>query len=261
MKNLLNLQFKNYTKHINCTNNFLDNIISIKDARIKRGLSTQDLSKALKLDLKIIQLLEENKELPDKFKSYSLTYKNSIYRYLGYEIKYKNSTKNIPIDYTKLSITYFLLLLIFTVLVLLSSNIYNKFNNQKVVRNINFDEIHQDIINLASNYDLSEINSNEFINNLESSERIDFSEDLKIFTKPNEIIYYKVQHNTKKTIQFGEILHANELILDLDNDFSIDLSNINNIEKIIYRGIEIKLKNNLNFYLLNFRITELEKLL
>ena len=190
-----------------------------------------------------------------------MTYKNSIYRYLGYEIKYKNSTKNIPIDYTKLSITYFLLLLIFTVLVLLTSNIYNKFNNQKVVRNINFDEIHQDIINLASNYDLSEINSNEFINNLESSERIDFSEDLKIFTKPNEIIYYKVQHNTKKTIQFGEILHANELILDLDNDFSIDLSNINNIEKIIYRGIQIKLKNNLNFYLLNFRITELEKLL
>ena len=43
--------------------------------------------------------------------------------------------------------------------------------------------------------------------------------------------------------------------------FFIDLSNINNIEKIIYRGIEIKVNDFLNFYLVNFNIKDLETLL
>ena len=52
-----------------------------------------------------------------------------------------------------------------------------------------------------------------------------------------------------------------ELIVDLDNDFLIDLSNINNIEKIIYRGIEFKLNKELNSYILNFNIRDLDTLL
>ena len=51
------------------------------------------------------------------------------------------------------------------------------------------------------------------------------------------------------------------LILDLDNDFFIDLSNINNIDKIIYRGVEIRLNKELNSYLFNFDIKDLETLL
>ena len=62
-------------------------------------------------------------------------------------------------------------------------------------------------------------------------------------------------------MQFGEITKSNELILDLDNDFFIDLSNINNIDKIIYRGVEIRLNNELNSYLFNFHIKDLETLL
>ena len=50
-------------------------------------------------------------------------------------------------------------------------------------------------------------------------------------------------------------------IVDLDNDFFIDLSNINNIDKIIYRGVEIRLNKELNSYLFNFHIKDLETLL
>ena len=72
----------------------MDKLISIKEARIKKGLSINDLSKALKLDIEIIRLLDDNLKLPKKYRSYQSTYKKSIYRYLGYEIKYK--TFSIP---------------------------------------------------------------------------------------------------------------------------------------------------------------------
>ena len=84
----------------------MDKLISIKEARIKKGLSINDLSKALKLDLEIIRLLDDNLKLPKKYRAYQSTYKKSIYRYLGYEIKYKNSISDIPIDYTKTSIVF-----------------------------------------------------------------------------------------------------------------------------------------------------------
>ena len=62
----------------------MKNLISIKEARIKKGLSINDLSKGLKLDPEIIRLLEENLQLPDKFKAYRSTYKKSIYSCLLY---------------------------------------------------------------------------------------------------------------------------------------------------------------------------------
>ena len=239
----------------------MKNLISIKEAREKKGLSINDLSKALKLDPEIIRLLEENLQLPYKFKAYQSTYKKSIYRYLGYEVKYKNSISYIPIDYTRLSIVYFLLLLVFTVLVLLSFNIYNKFNNQISIRNIDKDQVYMDVLNLSSQYDLNELSHDEFINNLTLSSRVNYAQKISIFSKSNKTIYYKIQNKNRKTIQFGEIFQSSELNLDLDNDFLIDLSNINNVEKIIYRGIEIKVSEGLNSYLLNFNIKDLEALL
>ena len=239
----------------------MKNLISIKEARIKKGLSINDLSKGLKLDPEIIRLLEENLQLPHKFKAYRSTYKKSIYRYLGYEVKYKNSISDIPIDYTRLSIVYFLLMLIFTVLVLLSFNIYNKFNNQISIRNIDKDQVYMDVLNLSSQYNLNELSHDEFVNNLTLSSRVNYSQKVSIFSKSNKTIYYKIQNKNRKTIQFGEIFQSSELNLDLDNDFLIDLSNINNVEKIIYRGIEIKVSEGLNSYLLNFNIKDLEALL
>ena len=160
----------------------MENLISIKDARIKKGLSINDLSKSLKLDPEIIRLLEENLQLPNKFKAYRSTYIKSIYRYLGYEIKYKNSISDIPIDYTRLSIVYFLLLLVFTVLVLLSFNIYNKFNNQVSIRDIEKDQVYLDVLNLSSHYELNELSHDEFINTLTLSSRVNYSQKISIFS-------------------------------------------------------------------------------
>ncbi len=239
----------------------MDKLISIKEARIKKGLSIDDLSKALKLDIEIIRLLDDNLKLPKKYRAYQSTYKKSIYRYLGYEIKYKNLISDITIDHTKASIIYFLLLLIVTILVLLSFNMYNKFNNQLLIKEIQKDQILRDVFDISTQYELIELSHDDFINNLISVSRENYSQNLSIFAKPNKTVFYKIQNNIRKTLQFGEIIKSNELILDLDNDFLIDLSNIGNIEKIIYRGIEIKLKRELNSYLLNFDIKALETLL
>ena len=154
-----------------------------------------------------------------------------------------------------------MLLLVFTVLVLLSFNIYNKFNNQTSIRNIDKDQVYMDVLNLSSQYDLNELSHDEFINNLTLSSRVNYAQKISIFSKSNKTIYYKIQNKNRKTIQFGEIFQSSELNLDLDNDFLIDLSNINNVEKIIYRGIEIKVSEGLNSYLLNFNIKDLEALL
>ena len=239
----------------------MDKFISIKEARIKKGLSINDLSKALKLDVEIIRLLDDNLKLPKKYKAYQSTYKKSIYRYLGYDINYKSSVIKIPVDYTKISLTYFLLLLIFTILFLLSFNIYNKFNKQISIRDVEKDQVYNDVSNIAYQYNLKEFSHDAFINNLIPLRRVNYSQKLSIFSKSHKTIYYKLLNKNKKTIQFGEILQSNELNLDLDNDFLIDLSNINNIEKLIYRGIEIKVNDFLNFYLVNFNINDLETLL
>ena len=239
----------------------MEKLISIKEARIKKGLSINDISKALKLDLEIIRLLDDNLELPKKFRAYQSTYKKSIYRYLGYEVKYKSFISDIPVDYTKNSITYFLFLLVFTILILLSFNIYNKFNNQILVKDIEKDLVYLNILNITSNFDLNELSHDEFVKSLILISRTNYSQKLSIFSKSDKSIYYKLKNNNKKTIQFGEILHYKELNIDLDDDFFIDLSNIDNIDKIIYRGIEIKLNKELNSYLANFNIKDLETLL
>ena len=239
----------------------MEKLISIKEARIKKGLSIDDLSKALKLDIEIIRLLDDNLNLPKKFKAYESTYKKSIYRYLGYEVKYKNLTNDIPEDYTKISLTYFLSLLIFTILTLLSFNIYNKFNNQLIVKDIERDQIYLDVLNISSSNYLNELSHDEFIKSLILTGRVNYTQKLSIFSKSNKTIYYKLQNNNRKTIEFGEILHSKEFNFELDDDFFIDLSNIDNVDKIIYRGIEIKLNKELNSYLTDFNIKDLETLL
>ena len=152
-------------------------------------------------------------------------------------------------------------MLVFTILTLLSFNIYNKFNNQLPYINFEKDQVYKDVLKQVSTYDSNEISHFEFVNNLIIVKRVNYSQKLSIFSKPNETIYFKLQDNNRKTIKFGEILQSDELNIDLDNDFLIDLSNINNIEKIIYRGIEIKVNKLSNFYLVNFNINNLEKLL
>ena len=159
----------------------MNKLISIKEARIKKGLSINDLSKALKLDIEIIRLLDDNLKLPKKYRSYQSTYKKSIYRYLGYEIKYKNLISDIPEDYTKISLIYFFLLLIFIILILLSLNIYNKFNNQISTRSIEKDQVYRDVLNISSHYELNELSHDDFISSLIPLNRANYSQNLSIF--------------------------------------------------------------------------------
>ena len=151
--------------------------------------------------------------------------------------------------------------LVFIILILLSFNIYNKFNNQISFKKIEKDQVYRDVLNISSQYELNELSHDDFINSLIPLNRANYSQNLSIFAKPNKTIFYKIQNNIKNTLQFGEITKSNELIIDLDNDFFIDLSNINNIDKIIYRGVEIRLNKELNSYLFNFQIKDLETLL
>ena len=48
----------------------MNNLISIEQARKAKGVSIDELSKALKIDRSIIKCLEEGLELPKKFESY-----------------------------------------------------------------------------------------------------------------------------------------------------------------------------------------------
>ena len=46
----------------------MKNLISIKEARLKKGLSIAELANSLKLDVKLVQLLDDDAEIPDKYK-------------------------------------------------------------------------------------------------------------------------------------------------------------------------------------------------
>ena len=52
----------------------MKNLISIKEARKKKGISVHELSRALNLSTTIVELLDEDLELPDKYKFYRLLF-------------------------------------------------------------------------------------------------------------------------------------------------------------------------------------------
>ena len=239
----------------------MKNLISIKEARLKKGLSISELANSLNLDIKLVQLLDDNLELPNKFKAYKSIYIRSIYKYLGYKIPFTNYFQESPYDYSRFLLTSFFLIFSLIILFFSSFNIYNKFNNQKGNKNFEKDKIYEDTLNFVSKNNLENINGKNFINLLVPLKRTNYSQTFILHANNLGSIYYKIKYIDKKTIRFGELLQLDKIELDLDNDFLIDLSNIANIDKITYRGIEIKLKNNYQFYLKDFNINKLEKLL
>jgi len=84
----------------------LNKLFSIKEARLKKGLTVNQLAIKLKMNTEIIQKIENNEELPDKFKSYEKIFRNSILKSLGlYESSTVVQLVPIPNDYTKLILT------------------------------------------------------------------------------------------------------------------------------------------------------------
>ena len=236
-------------------------MISIKEARLKKGLSIAELASSLKLDVKLVQLLDDDAEIPDKYKAYMSSYKRSIFNYLGYKIPFTNYFQESTYDYSKFLLTSFFLIFSIVILFFSSFNIYNKFNNQVGIKNFEKDKIYEDILNFISKNNLENINDKDFIDLLVPLKRTNYSQTFILHANNLGSIYYKIKYINKKTIRFGELLQLDKIELDLDNDFLIDLSNIANIDKITYRGIEIRLKNNYQFYLKDFNINKLEKLL
>ena len=73
------------------------------------------------------------------------SYKNSIYRYLGYNIDHSINLKKLPEDSTKMILTVFFFSLSFIILVSLSINIYSNFNNKTSIKLFQKDNIYEEV--------------------------------------------------------------------------------------------------------------------
>jgi len=239
----------------------LNNLISIKQARKAKGISLEDLSKALKIDKSIIECIEGNIELPKKFKSYEKSYKNSIYRYLGYKINHTINLKKLPHDNTKIILTLFIFFFSFFILVSLSINIYLNFNSKISIKLFQKDNIYEEVENYLLSQSLEYIDHSLFLESLNVTGRVTYNKKVELVVISSMPIYYKIYYPNNNSIFFGEILPSKSLVLDLNDNFLIDISNISYIDKIIYEGIEFKLKNEQNLYLKEFNINKISQLL
>ncbi len=207
---------------------------SIKEARLKKGLSIEDLAHRLKISPFIIKKIENNEELPEKYKSYERIFRNSILKLLGlYEISDTVKINEIPADNTKLVLSIFFLFLICTILFFLSLDIYKKFNSKPSLKFFEKDQTYLDIENKLSNFRYDEIDHEQFLNKLIFLKKNISHNFFEISVLDNNTIYYRVSNNNQKTQKFGAITRDNPLNLDFNDDFSIDLSNIKLIDKLV----------------------------
>ena len=87
-----------------------------------------------------------------------------------------------------------------------------------------------------SNFHHELISHNQFINKLLLAKTNSSQNNFQISVLDGHSIFYRVTDNNQKTINFGTITSDNPLKLDFNNDFSIDLSNIKYIDKIIVKN-------------------------
>jgi len=113
---------------------------------------------------------------------------------------------------------------------------YKKFNAKSKLKFIEKDQIYLDIENIISNFHHEVISHNQFINKLFLTKTNNYQNNFQISVLDNHSIFYSVTDNKQKTINFGTITNDNPLKLDFNNDFSIDLSNIKYIDKIIIKN-------------------------
>jgi hypothetical protein len=76
----------------------------------------------------------------------------------------------------------------------------------------------------------------------------------------NYSISYKIIDNIQKTINFGTITSDNPLKLDFNGDFSIDLSNIQFIDKIITNNSIYHINVDRPYVLKEFNINKLSEI-
>ena len=215
----------------------MNNSSSIKEARLSKGLSIEHLAARLKISPIIVKKIENDEDLPDRFKSYEKIFRNSILKSLGlYEHSSVVELNPIPEDNTKLILTIFSFILVSTILISLSFDMYKKFNAKSKLKFIEKDQIYLDVENIMSNFQNEMISHKQFIYKLVLIKKNSPQNIFQISVLDNHSIFYRVTDNKQKTINFGTITSDNPLKLDFYNDFSIDLSNIKYIDKIIVKN-------------------------
>lgn len=239
----------------------MNKLLSIKEARLAKGLTINQLAIKLKLSEEIIQKIENNEELPNKFRSYEKIFRNSILKSLGlYEHSTVVELAQIPKDNTKLILTIFFFVLMVIVLFSLSFDMYKKFNLQSSLNLIEKDQIYLDAEKILSDFEYEEIDHKQFINKLELSKNNEIQNTFVLTVLDNYSISYKVIDNNQKTINFGTITPDNPLKLDFNGDFSIDLSNIQFIDKIITDNFIYHINVNKSYALKEFNISKLSEI-
>ena len=236
----------------------MNNSSFIKEARLEKGLSIEDLAHKLKISPFIIKKIEKNEELPAKYKSYERIFRNSILKSLGlYEISGSVKLNEIPEDNTKFVLSIFLLILICTILISLSFDMYKKFNLKSNLKFFEKDQIYIDIENKLSDFIYDEIDHEHFLNKLILLKNNNFHNFFEISVLDNNTIYYMVSNNTQKTQKFGAITWDNPLYLYFNDDFSIDLSNIKFIDKIFVNNSIYQINVDKSYALKKFDINKL----
>ena len=232
--------------------------ISIKEARLEKGLSIQELAHRLKINSFIIEKIENNEELPKRYKPYEDIFRNSILKLLGlYQISGTVKLNKIPEDNTKLILSIFLLFLICTILFSLSFDMYKKFNSKLNMKFFEKDQTYINIENKLSDFRYDEIDHDHFLNKLVFLKNNNFENFFQISVLDNNTIYYMVSNNDKKTQKFGAITPDNPLYLYFNNDFSIDLSNIKFIDKIVVNNSIYQIDVDKSYALKKFNINKL----
>ena len=215
----------------------MNKLSSIKEARLSKGLSIEHLAARLKISPIIVEKIENDEDLPDRFKSYEKIFRNSILKSLGLNEPSSVVELNpIPEDNTKLILTIFSFILVSTILIFLSFDMYKKFNAKSKLKFIEKDQIYLDVENIMSNFHHEMISHKKFINKLVLIKTNSSQNIFQISVLDNYSIFYRVIDYKQKTINFGTITADNPLKLDFNNDFSIDLSNIKYIDKIIVKN-------------------------
>ena len=231
---------------------------SIKEARLEKGLSIEELAHRLKISPSVIEKIENNEELPEKYKSYEKIFRNSILKLLGlYEVSGIVKINEIRDDNTKLVLTIFCLFLVCIILFSLSFDVYRKFNIKPSLKIFEKDKIYLDIENKLSNLRFDEIDHESFLNKLIFLKNNNSYNFFEVSVFDNNTIYYKVSNNDKKTIKFGAITTDNPLYLYFNDDFSIDLSNIKFIDKIVVNNSIYQINVDKSYALKDFDINKL----
>ena len=239
----------------------MNKLLSIKEARLAKGLTINQLAIKLKLSEEIIQKIENNEELPNKFRSYEKIFRHSILKSLDlYEHSTVVELAPPPKDNTKLILTIFFFVLMVIVLFSLSFDMYKKFNLKSSLNLIEKDQIYLDAEKILSDFEYEEIDHKQFINKLELSKNNEIQNTFVLTVLDNYSISYKVIDNNQKTINFGTITPDNPLKLDFNGDFSIDLSNIQFIDKIITDNFIYHINVNKSYALKEFNISKLSEI-